>query len=475
MKRRLGGWVAFAFAFAVACGTADNSNPTGSDDGGGSAAGEGGGGHDGGGAIDGGSSGGRDGTGGGADAGRPGDSGNVEASGGDASMSSSDGASTDAGAHDAGAVEASAPDAPFDAGGKDATGTDASMPDTGSHDAGGMDSSGTDASVPPSDGGLPPTGWLYTVPGHNKIYVSNGTSGSVWMGRGVNMDDIFLCGYNEMLWMTSPDGEHAVTGILASLMSGWKPTFLRVSLATNSFPPYNISWSADTSQYATHMTNVIDAIGTYPNTYVLITLRSEASMVNASNAQCAAGGDDAVCIPTSGTDATYKALVDTFKDKSYVLFGVSNEPGGNAGTQSQIVAAMTHAVGTIRAEEDSLGVPHHIVSVQGLNYTSTIGFYNSSPLAYDNVVYEYHSYPPQSSQYTQSSIPVILGEYGPSGTDTSFTTALYADVEAKQIPNLAWDMDTYNNCAPDLATVTNTTAITPSAWGQVVKTYLNAH
>jgi hypothetical protein len=474
MKRRLGCSVALALGFAVACGTGDSSNSGGSDDGGGVGAAEGGGGHDGGGVIDG-AGGGRDGAGGGGDAGQGGDSGNPDASAPDAGVSSPDGASNDGGAHDAGGMEASAPDAAIDAGGKDASGADANATDAGYADAAGRDSSGTDASAPPSDGGLPPTGWLYTVRGQNKIYVSNGTSGSVWMGRGVNMDDIFLCGYNEMLWMTSPDGEHAVTGILASLMSGWKPTFLRVSLAMNSFPPYNISWSADTSQYATHMTNVIDAIGTYPNTYVLITLRSEASMVNASNAQCAAGGDDAVCIPTSGTDATYKALVDTFKDKAYVLFGVSNEPGGNAGTQSQIVSAMNHAVGTIRAEEDSLGVPHHIVSVQGLNYTSTIGFYNSSPLAYDNVVYEYHSYPPQSSQYTQSSIPVILGEYGPSGTDTSFTTALYADVEAKQIPNLAWDMDPYNNCAPDLATVTNTTAITPSAWGQVVKTYLNAH
>lgn len=329
--------------------------------------------------------------------------------------------------------------------------------------------------APAPDGGFPPSGWLYTTPKSNKIYVSNGTTGSVWMGRGVNMDDIYLCGYNTGFWMANPDGETVDTGMLTNLMTNWKPTFLRVSLSMNSFAPYNLSWKNNTSQYTTHMTNIIDAIGNYPNVYVLVTLRSEASMVNGSNQKCANGGDDAVCIPTNGTDATYQAIVDTFKDKPYVLFGISNEPGGNVASNSALSAAMTHAVGVIRAEEDLLAVPHHIVSVQGNDWTSSIGFYNTAPLAFDNVVYEYHSYPPSSAGYTQSNIPVIIGEYGPLNGDTSFTTAFYADVETKQIPNLAWDMDTYNNCAPDLANVTNTTAITASTWGALVKTYLTSH
>ena len=371
---------------------------------------------------------------------------------------------------------ASGGDASGEGGGKgsDAGGvgdSSASSPESGAP----TDAGTTDSKAPPSDGGLPPAGWLYTVAGKNHVYVSNGSSGTVWMGRGVNMDDVFLCGYNEGFWMANPNGEQALAGMLSDLMTSWKPTFVRVSLAMDSYPPYGISWSADTSQYATTMTSFIEAIGAHPNTYVLVTLRSEASMVNAQNAQCAHGGDDAVCIPTSGTDATYKALVDTFKDKPYVLFGISNEPGGNDATQAQITSAMSHAVGTIRAEEDAQGVPHHLVSVQGLGYTSNIAFYDTAPLPYDNVVYEFHSYPPQASAYTQSNIPVIIGEYGPSGTDTSFTTALYADLESKQIPNLAWDLDTYNNCSPDLANVTTTTAITPSAWGLVVKAYLSSH
>ena len=327
--------------------------------------------------------------------------------------------------------------------------------------------------VAPKDAGLPPSGWLYPVPGSNKIYVSHGSSGTVWMGRGVNMDDVFLCGYDSGLWMSNP--EQALTGMLASLMSGWKPTFLRISLSMDSYTPYDISWKNDTSQYRTRMTSLVDAVGTYPNTYVLVTLRSETSMVDGNSQQCAHGGDDAVCIPTASTDDVYRAIVDTFKDKAYVLFGVSNEPGGNVATNNQLSAAMSHAVGVIRAEEDLLGVPHHLVSVQGNDWTSTIGFYDSAPLPFDDVVYEYHSYPPDSTGYTQAHIPVIIGEYGPAGTNLSWTTNFYVDVESKQIPNLAWDLDTYNNCAPDVATVTNTTSITPSAWGQVVQAYLTAH
>lgn len=335
----------------------------------------------------------------------------------------------------------------------------------------------TDAAqdAPKPDGGLPPAGWLYTIPSSNKVYVSNGSTGSVWVGRGVNMDDIFLCGYNEGFWMTNPDAETVDTDMLSDLMTNWKPTFLRISLSMNSFPPFNISWKNNTSQYTTHMTNIINAAGAHANTYVLVTLRSDASMVNGANQQCANGGDDAVCIPTNATDAVYQAIVDTFKDKAYVLFGISNEPGGNVAKEPALTAAMSHAVGVIRAEEDQLGVPHHIVSVQGNDWTSTIGYYNTAPLPYDNVVYEYHSYPPSASGYTQSNIPVIIGEYGPLNGDTSFTTAFYADVETKQIPNLAWDLDTFNNCSPDLATVNQKTTITASTWGQLVKTYLNAH
>jgi hypothetical protein len=351
-------------------------------------------------------------------------------------------------------------------------------PGTGGAGTGGTTGvvSGTGGSIGP--GGSTgtdslPQGWLYTK--GNRIYVSNGAgSGSAWMGRGVNIDDLFLCGYNYDLGMKNPSGEDALKGIVSNLMAEWKPTFLRVSLGMNSY--VEVSWLG-TSTYKTAMTNVINAIGSYPGVYVLVTLRSDTTTVNTDGSPCGQG-DDAVCLPSSATDEVYRALVSSFGAAPYVMFAVANEPGGMSSKDSDLAKVMGHVVGVIRAQEDALGVPHHLVAVQGNQWTSRIGFYNSSPLSYDNVVYEYHSYPPEATGeygYTQSNIPVIIGEYGPLSSDTSFAADFFADVEQKQIPSLAWEISPYSNCAPDLVSVTRTTTLTPNSWGKLVKDYLAAH
>ncbi len=133
---------------------------------------------------------------------------------------------------------------------------------------------------------------------------------------------------------------------------------------------------------------------------------------------------------------------------------------------------MDHAVGVIRNEEDKLGVPHHLVSVQGNGWTSDISFYSSTPLARDNVVYEIHGYPPSTTSYTYSNITVIIGEYG----SLKDSAAFYADVESKQIPNLAWDFESFSDCAPDLLVVNQSaTNLVPTAYGSTVQAYLLAH
>jgi hypothetical protein len=354
-----------------------------------------------------------------------------------------------------------------------ASNPDASAPNPGA------DTSTLDAGVVASDGGYP-AGWLYTS--GSKIYVSDGTAGKPWMGRGVNIDDIFFCGYNNTLSMASPD--QTLETVVSGLMSGWKPTFIRISLsmATNQT---TVSWLSNPSQYKTPMTSVINAIGANPNVHVLLTLRSDSSMILQDTAH---GDPEATGIPSdssttpnktsypTGTDATYVALVDTFANSSFVMFGLTNEPGGNQRSNATIGAAMNHAVGVIRAEEDRLGVPHHIVSVQGNSWTSDIGFYAATPapITHDNVVYEVHGYPPSTSSYTYPNIPVILGEYG--SVTSSASAAFYADLESKQIPNLAWDFDSYSNCAPDLVNVTHSaTSLTPTSWGTIVQSYLLAH
>jgi Cellulase (glycosyl hydrolase family 5) len=335
-----------------------------------------------------------------------------------------------------------------------------------------------DARAPGVDGGYP-AGWLYT--NGAKVYKSNGGApGTVWMGRGVNVDDIFFCGYNGALWMTAP--EQALQGAVSTLMADWKPTFVRISLSMASNAKM-ASWLTSAPQYKTPMTNVINAIGAYPNVHVLVTLRSDGSMIGHDQAD---GDPEGTGIPSSasttpsagtyptGTDATYAALVDTFANSGFVMFGLTNEPGGNKQSNATLASAMSHAVGTIRAEEDKLGVPHHVVSVQGNSWTSDISFYAKTPIPYDNVVYEIHGYPPATSSYTYSNIPVIIGEYGTLTNGNS--AAFYADIEAKQIPNLAWDFEPYSDCAPDLLVANqSSTNASPTAWGSIVKSYLLAH
>ncbi|MGH7438027.1 MAG: cellulase family glycosylhydrolase [Polyangiaceae bacterium] len=362
-----------------------------------------------------------------------------------------------------------------------ASSSDASSDATGSGDDAGSPASeggSPDAKAPAGDGGLP-SGWLYTS--GSKIDESNGSGGgSVWVGRGVNVDDIFMCGYDNSLWMTNAD--QTLETEMTTLFSGWKATFLRISLAMNSYGTA-VSWLSNPSQYATPMTNVIRALGAHPGVHVLVTLRSDVSMIGQDTAD---GDPEATGLPSdgtttpdaakypTGTDAVYRALVDAFANDGFVLFGLTNEPGGNKLSSAKIAAAMSHAVGTIRAEEDKLGVPHHVVSVQGNNWTSDISFYATTPLPYDDVVYEVHGYPPTTASYTYSNIPVILGEYGSLASGASST--FYADLEAKQISNLAWDFDPYSNCAPDLVNVNQSpTNITPTAWGMTVQSYLAMH
>jgi hypothetical protein len=318
-----------------------------------------------------------------------------------------------------------------------------------------------------------PAGWLFTQ--GNKVHVSDGAgAGPVWVGRGVNIDDLFLCGHNSGL--TVPDAEGLLTSIVGNLMRDWKPTFLRVSLGLNSYTP--VTWTSNPAQYATPMTNVIKSIGAFPGAYVLVTLRTDTSMTRLCTLS-----SDATCLPATLTasDDLYRAMVDTFATSQHVLFGVTNEPGGMSATDADLRAVMTHAITVIRAEEDRLGTPHHVVSVQGNNWTSRLGFYDAAPLPFDGVVYEYHSYPPEATGtygYTWSNLPVIIGEYGPaSGSSLTGSTidAFHADVEAKQIPNLAWDVSPFSNCAPDLVAVTNSTTLTPNAWGTSVQNYLLAH
>jgi len=67
---------------------------------------------------------------------------------------------------------------------------------------------------------------------------------------------------------------------------------------------------------------------------------------------------------------------------------------------------------------------------------------------------------------------VIIGEYG----YLSNSAAFFADIESKQIPNLAWDYQPFSDCSPDLLDVTHSASnIQPNSWGNTVKSYLASY
>lgn len=316
------------------------------------------------------------------------------------------------------------------------------------------------------------TQWLYTRAGSNRIYYRNGGQEVEWMGRGVNVADLFLCGFNATetggAWMSSAAAEAELNRTIAAAVTGWKANFLRLSLFMSSTGQI-AHWSdSDPYQYKAAMKRVIDAIGQYPNVYVMVTLRSESTMAEGD------AGNEASYYPTQSTYAVYRELVKSFRDSPQVIFGLTNEGGGNGfnGDPAQLRAIWTDAVAAIRAEEGSGN--HHLVAVQGAGYSSDLSYFRDHPLTADNVIYEYHSYPPTAAGYTFTNIPVFVGEYG--SIDAGSAATLFADWEGKRISSTAWIFDPHAGCVPDLLAVTqDATRINPTAYGTLVMQYLQSH
>lgn len=308
------------------------------------------------------------------------------------------------------------------------------------------------------------SGWLHTM--NNHIYQADGT---VWMGRGVNIDDLLFCGYNYNLQTLGSSAEADVESVIDQAVAGWHSNFLRISLYMDSYGTA-ISWANDTSGYASSMTRIVKYVGSkYPGTYVLLSLRSDASM------DCPS---EPACVPTANTVPVYKALVDSFANDSFVIFGLANEPAPP--TTANLITAMNLGVAAVRAEETKLGVPQHLVAVQTMS--STGSFTTTSIQPAGNILYEVHYYPalagggPDYYSSFAPTFPMVIGEYGDFGSSGNTSAAsFFKDMEDMQIPSLAWDFDPLNDCAPDLLNVNTSNALAPAtanSWGQVVQPYL---
>ena len=321
--------------------------------------------------------------------------------------------------------------------------------------------------TPPPTGGLA-QGWLTTQ--GNQILISDGLGGTTpFKGKGANVHDTRSC------WACAygPPNVAEVTRRIDVLVDQWGANFIRLDMEAYTDDPNELfgkSVVADPAYLADIETIVRHATG--KGVYVLLSLWHDPSTSSQG-------------WPTATTSSRWAMIAERFLDEPRVLFGIVNEPTYNYdGALDQAVwNSMNDVRAAIRAVEDAQGAPHHVIVAQGTGgWARLADYYVDHPLPGDNVAYEVHIYNPQGDFANllapASTIPLIIGEFGPvAGTMTlDDTDVLITQAKQKGVSFLAWTF--HQNCAPNLL-VDNSgggcgvgMALQPSTWGQRFKARL---
>ncbi|HOW51633.1 MAG TPA: cellulase family glycosylhydrolase [bacterium] len=327
--------------------------------------------------------------------------------------------------------------------------------------------------IDPDDDGVidPGDGWLHTD--GNRI---RDHAGAVWQGHGANIHDTRSCW--SCAWNEPDPGE--VMRRIDTLVDDWGADFLRLDLESYAEPSdeYMIQWQGvlDDEEYLADIVEIVDHIGTKPGVYVLVSLWVEPTVTDLG-------------WPTAATNEVWKKLAETFAFAPHVLYGIINEPESNydGSRDAEVWQAMNDAVGAIRAVEEELGAPHHIVAVQGTGgWSRFLQYYIDHPITAgnsENIAYEVHVYDPQSTfgdrfVTPSATLPVIIGEFGPvaeADMTEADCSALIAQAAAHEVPWLAWTF--HSNCPPNLLEATESGCgvgmeLRPTSWGELIKTAL---
>lgn len=297
-----------------------------------------------------------------------------------------------------------------------------------------------DAGTPPPDGGTEPPvgeGRLHTQ--GNGIYTEAGTR---WHGRGANLMDTRGC--NACSYNTPSVAE---VNRRADELVRWGATFIRLDLESYAQSQGRLHW-ADFQQdpaYLADILNTVRHIQTKPGVYVQVSLWVHPSI----------GAEGR---PTQATADAWAFLAHELRNEPRVFFGIVNEPENNYDGQGDaaVHAAMTTVVNAIRAKEDTDGVPHHLIAVQGTGgWARLLNYYITHPIQSDNIIYEAHIYNPQADfnnliTTPAATLPVVIGEFGPvSGFMTLTDTQALMDLaDSLQVPWAAWTF--HMRCSPNL-------------------------
>jgi endoglucanase len=300
---------------------------------------------------------------------------------------------------------------------------------------GGATTSDAGGGVSQPDGGYQQGGspWLKTQGNHILL------GGKPWHGRGANLHDPRSCG----ACVGTPNAQE-VNRRMDELVS-WGANFIRLVLESRQLsetPAYD-------SNYLNQIKQIVAHAAAKPGVYVLVSLWSDP-------------GFSALGWPSNpGTTTQWKALATAFANEPRVLFGIVNEPEQNydGSLDAQVWSAMNDNVATIRAAETAAGGQQHIVAVQGTGgWGRFLNYYVTHPITAGggtNVAYETHVYDPSSQfgarfENPGKTLPVIIGEFGPTQGYQTLQEAqdLMQRAENAEIPYLAWTF--HMRCPPNL-------------------------
>ena len=278
-----------------------------------------------------------------------------------------------------------------------------------------------------------PTPNVQVVPTSFDMFISQGKifkGGAVWNGRGVNLHD--TRGNNACAYMKPNVGE--VTRRLDFLSSNGV-TFVRLCLesyVTANGRTHYASVLHD-PDYLDDVVRIVNHAGQLGLT-LMLTPWVDASYPGSQGA------------PTPYLKQVWRVLASVFRDAGHVIFGILNEPTGNydGSLNEERRAGYEDILRAIRSVENAN--MRHIVTVQGIGgWARHMDYWVSNPMDDNMVAYEVHVYNPEADFdklfiNPSSTLPMIIGEFGPDGTYMNLqdSQALITAAQSLSIPHLGW-------------------------------------
>ena len=306
------------------------------------------------------------------------------------------------------------------------------------------------------------TSGKYLIASGNRLVWNDGTA---WQGRGANIQDARGCG--ACVQTDLGESTQEVLRRIDALTDDWHANFLRLTLESDTTPDI-----LQSPNYLASVATIVAHVMQKPNVVLEVSLWIDPSL-------------NSMGWPTAQTSATWKKLVSTIGQYPRVLFGIANEPQYNSdgSLDANVWSAMNQVAQSIRDQETASGFMQHIVVAQGTGgWARYLQYYQTHPLTAgngNNFAYEVHVYDAASTFQQRfvtpaSTLPVIIGEFGPA--DGAMTlqdcTTLMNTADALGVPYMGWTA--HMRCPPSLLEDNSEGScgigmpLDPTAWGQLL-------